>query len=425
MGKIRKSKPAQKKAALDAVTSAQRTAKEQAKTITDHRQSTAQLQQSQAAMQPVQRANKTGLPDDLKSGMENLSGMSLDHVKVHYNSPKPAAVQAHAYAQGNEIHLGAGQEKHLPHELGHVVQQAQGRVKATTNVNGMPVNDHAGLENEATAMGNKALQRVADTSSPSRQQPLKSGDALQLKITKDKLNVVGENHTESDLPTRREKEKAIASTEAGGSYWTESEFNTKGWFPSYGDDPDLRARQHLATLRDFVGYFIKDYGIYSAKSNPVDKDHAGMYFNVTAILDRVEQVTIETKRSTDPVVIDALPNAQRIGKIIQILQDLKEPGKKMVVSDKLLVALEAGRANIIKSIGTIESDAISLARSKNMAKIASGRKGKAFRGIWKIGSDHVKDILNDAKIPQSAYELTSRKEFNDNHPDLPLLPESE
>ncbi|PCJ21801.1 MAG: hypothetical protein COB04_02455 [Gammaproteobacteria bacterium] len=102
--------------------------------------------------------NKTGLPDTLKSGMENVSGMSLDHVKVHYNSSKPAAVQAHAYAQGADIHLSSGQEKHLPHELGHVVQQAQGRVKPTMNVNGMSVNDNAGLENEATAMGEKAAQ---------------------------------------------------------------------------------------------------------------------------------------------------------------------------------------------------------------------------------------------------------------------------
>ncbi|MBJ7556611.1 DUF4157 domain-containing protein [Marinomonas spartinae] len=108
---------------------------------------------------PVQRQpNRTGLPDNLKSGMENLSGMSLDHVKVHYNSPKPAAVQAHAYAQGSDIHLASGQEKHLPHELGHVVQQAQGRVQPTTSVGGMAVNDSQSLENEATALGYKALQ---------------------------------------------------------------------------------------------------------------------------------------------------------------------------------------------------------------------------------------------------------------------------
>lgn len=135
----------------------------QARSFTDNRKSTAQLERLQSGMHPIQRQlnpNKTGLPDNLKSGMENLSGMSLDHVKVHYNSPKPAAVQAHAYAQGGDIHLASGQEKHLPHELGHVVQQAQGRVKPTTSVAGMSVNDNAGLESEATVMGEQALQRA-------------------------------------------------------------------------------------------------------------------------------------------------------------------------------------------------------------------------------------------------------------------------
>ncbi|WP_221937439.1 eCIS core domain-containing protein [Shewanella psychropiezotolerans] len=117
----------------------------------------------------IQR-NNTGLPDNLKSGMESLSGMSLDHVKVHRNSSKPAAVQAHAYAQGSDIHLASGQEKHLPHELGHVVQQAQGRVKPTTTVGGMSVNDNAGLESEATVMGNKALQMKTDSSAIKQRQ---------------------------------------------------------------------------------------------------------------------------------------------------------------------------------------------------------------------------------------------------------------
>lgn len=143
----------------------------QLRKVNDHRNSTLQLKDLQQGMsssqelstEPVQQLksespNNTGLPSQLKTGMENLSGMSLDHVKVHYNSPKPAAVQAHAYAQGSDIHVASGQEKHLPHELGHVVQQAQGRVKPTTSVGGMAVNDNPGLENEATVMGNKAMQ---------------------------------------------------------------------------------------------------------------------------------------------------------------------------------------------------------------------------------------------------------------------------
>ncbi|WP_198669820.1 LirA/MavJ family T4SS effector [Cognataquiflexum aquatile] len=105
-----------------------------------------------------QQINNTGLPDNLKSGIENLSGYAMDDVKVHYNSPKPASLQAHAHAQGTEIHLASGQEKHLPHEAWHVVQQKQGRVKPTLQMKGgVNVNDDAGLEKEAEVMGGRAL----------------------------------------------------------------------------------------------------------------------------------------------------------------------------------------------------------------------------------------------------------------------------
>jgi hypothetical protein len=106
------------------------------------------------------RPNNTGLPDNLKSGIEALSGLSLDHVKVHYNSAQPAQLNALAYAQGSDIHLAPGQEQHLPHEAWHIVQQAQGRVKPTMQMkDGVPVNDDAGLEREADVMGGRAIQK--------------------------------------------------------------------------------------------------------------------------------------------------------------------------------------------------------------------------------------------------------------------------
>jgi uncharacterized protein DUF4157 len=100
--------------------------------------------------------NRTGLPDRLKSGVEALSGLSLDDVRVHRNSSKPAELQALAYTQGSDIHVAPGQEQHLPHEAWHVVQQMQGRVKPTMQMkSGVLVNDDAGLEREADAMGAK------------------------------------------------------------------------------------------------------------------------------------------------------------------------------------------------------------------------------------------------------------------------------
>jgi hypothetical protein len=117
----------------------------------------------------VQRSaspNRTGLPDGLKAGVENLSGHAMDDVRVHYNSSKPAQLNALAYTQGRDIHVAAGQERHLPHEAWHVVQQAQGRVRPTRQMkSGVPINDDSGLEREADLMGAKAA-RNADPGQP-------------------------------------------------------------------------------------------------------------------------------------------------------------------------------------------------------------------------------------------------------------------
>ena len=92
-----------------------------------------------------QKPNNTGLPDNLKAGVESLSGFSMDDVKVHYNSSQPATVQALAYTQGTDIHVAW-----------HVAKELAGRVEPTTEVGGMPVNDNIDLEHEADVMGARA-----------------------------------------------------------------------------------------------------------------------------------------------------------------------------------------------------------------------------------------------------------------------------
>ena len=146
-------------------------------------QRTAQLQAIMGGTAPVQRVkedeteikdtsveNNTGLPDQLKSGIENISGISLNDVRVHPNSSQPSELSAHAFAQGSDIHLAPGQEKHLPHEAWHVVQQKQGRVQPTKQMgDGVNVNDNQGLEREATQMGQRALNHTPQTDTPSIQ----------------------------------------------------------------------------------------------------------------------------------------------------------------------------------------------------------------------------------------------------------------
>ncbi|MFZ6744436.1 DUF4157 domain-containing protein [Undibacterium sp. JH2W] len=111
-------------------------------------------------------ANNTGLPDHLKTCTELSSGYALSDVKVHYNSSKPASVDALAFAQGTDIYLAPGQEQHLPHELWHVVQQKQGRVRPTFQMkSGVQVNADDALEAEADVMGHRMSGMKAEAAS--------------------------------------------------------------------------------------------------------------------------------------------------------------------------------------------------------------------------------------------------------------------
>ncbi|MDY0975255.1 DUF4157 domain-containing protein [Massilia sp. CFBP9012] len=121
------------------------------------------MENIQAGASIASTPNRTGLPDQLKSGIEQLSGVAMDDVKVHYNSSAPAQLQAHAYAQGSAIHVGPGQEHHLPHEAWHVAQQKQGRVQSNAMAGGVAINDDPALEREADAMGARAARHAGAT----------------------------------------------------------------------------------------------------------------------------------------------------------------------------------------------------------------------------------------------------------------------
>jgi hypothetical protein len=110
------------------------------------------------------------LPPALQAGIESLSGVDVSDVRVHAGSSAPAHVGAHAFAQGPHIHLAPGQDRHLPHEAWHVVQQRQGRVMPTALVKGVPVNDDPSLEAEADLMGERATRHGA--SGPTQGQRL-------------------------------------------------------------------------------------------------------------------------------------------------------------------------------------------------------------------------------------------------------------
>jgi hypothetical protein len=163
----------------------------------------------------VQSENKTGLPDDLKTRVENLSGYSLDNVRVHYNSSKPAELQALAYTQGTDIHVAPGQEKHLPHEVWHVVQQMQGRVKPTMQMKGVGVNDDAGLEREADVMGVKAADspQRKDGMPNQNNSTFSSGTTVQRLILKPGTRKQILNNTYKNFPAQQLRDEGLTQAE--------------------------------------------------------------------------------------------------------------------------------------------------------------------------------------------------------------------
>ena len=179
--------------------------------------------------QPVSQLSKDShsLPDNVKQGVESLSGISMDDVKVHYNSAKPAQLNAHAYAQGTDKHVASGQEKHLPHEAWHVVQQKQGRVRPTTMMKAkVPVNDDQGLEKEADVMGARALQMK-----PFSLSDYRTGKSFQRKGVVQKLDVASGNLL-GDYDAEAKENKEVPMGNLLGDYDIEANENKEVHIPA-------------------------------------------------------------------------------------------------------------------------------------------------------------------------------------------------
>jgi hypothetical protein len=94
-------------------------------------------------------------------GVERATGVDLSGVRLHPDAAEAGEVGAHAYARGADVYFAPGRFdtgsraglELIGHELAHVAQQRQGRVAATSQAKGLPVNDDDGLEREADASG--------------------------------------------------------------------------------------------------------------------------------------------------------------------------------------------------------------------------------------------------------------------------------
>jgi hypothetical protein len=157
----------------------------------------------QAKQRPVQRNQGSGSSGggnvneaQVKANVSALTGTDVTSANVVYNSSQPAQLQAEATAQGNDVHLAPGKEKHLGHELTHVAQQKQGRVKPTVQANNgkVNINDDPRLEKEADDIGAQAMQMKTENpvqakSSSSTTSSTNQNQPVQLFPQKGKVTV--------------------------------------------------------------------------------------------------------------------------------------------------------------------------------------------------------------------------------------------
>jgi hypothetical protein len=348
---------------------------------------------------PMQKKeNNTGLPDNLKSGVENLSGYSLDDVKVHYNSDKPAHLQAHAYAQGSDIHVASGQEKHLAHEAWHVVQQKQGRVKPTLQMKGeTPINDDTGLEKEADLMGAKALQmKTAD--SPQSLINSSSAGVTQFKLVPGRLNVAGEDHEDSSLKAIRGMEEQYAADVIKGKYWKEDAF------PASPAEPAKPADTYMLQIT-FILATLKQYNITLAKQKDPDRDIVRNWCgNMHSECEDLIAAAGKAKQVNEAEAVTWYARNER---------DVQEMTAILDLASKIGFSPAKQIGEILALFEPIPTrKAASLARGNAMHSAANRGVDGGAAGIWKIGQAHIDEIESTTEASARKYTTTSAAEFD-------------
>ncbi len=405
--------------------------------------------------EPLQtkRENNTGMPDNLKDGVESLSGIDMSDVRVHYNSDKSTEVGALVYTQGTNIHVAPGQERHLPHESWHVVQQAQGRVKPTMQLkDGIPFNDDEGLEHEADVMGAKALQtddKISEgiiqkkTSNVINQKVYqKNGTSdvvIQRELAKDRLNVVGEDHPESNA--RRHQEINYTKKIIGGTanYWMEYQFTVNNE-ADWGDPKYLRLADRLKMIE--TSFTLKKQKAWQFNlESPEEKKHleekvlpalrkkfqtgVKLFEGLKSEIDEDRRLIAEGKslfkEELATVDLEKLESQGRKLKesltegITKIDNYNIEEEKTNVELNSLLLYLYYIYNNIkdygSKSINANSCDElpIQLQRSIKMNEAANQESNQL--GVWKIGQAHVEDIKK-TNADKLNYKLVDKVDFD-------------
>jgi len=112
------------------------------------------------------RPVRAGMPSGLRKRMEALTGVSLAGVEVRKDSVEAERLSTPAFTNGNTVYLAHGQERELPHELGHVADMRLGGAPSTRTEHGVKISRDAPREARMDCIAQLALQGGQSDTSP-------------------------------------------------------------------------------------------------------------------------------------------------------------------------------------------------------------------------------------------------------------------
>ncbi|HRW63421.1 MAG TPA: DUF4157 domain-containing protein [Bacteroidales bacterium] len=251
-------------------------------------------QQQKAA--PGSTGTATHLPSHVQAKMESSFGTDFSGVNIHANSGQATNIGALAYTQGNDVHFAPGQfnpgsqkgQELIGHELTHVVQQRQGRVKPDKQGKGMNINSNPALEKEADVMGAKAakgeITNVIGNANYSIQGVIPVGTTLDTKTNEIEIesNDDGKINVKFYTVGGEEKTQEVSKNVTTIRQWILDNYNWNGIIRIMKYVSDESTKFHYTIPDDLSGTtdddlkIIPDEGIFAIIEIQVDNNINGV-----------------------------------------------------------------------------------------------------------------------------------------------------
>ena len=253
-----------------------------------------------------------------------------------------------------------------------------------------------------------------------------------------KLNVVGENHAETEGRLKEEKEYCHRKT-GSDNYWDEAAFLYRpqvGAVPTFGDPVEQRALQAAAGLVYFAENKILPAAEQAVASNGFisqeGNEGANLFMQKGQYLDEeTEQYKKYWEQAYKASSWREFDQARvgYIGKFQDLFRIAKKQSEKQTRSQDLAALREltnrlrehwtrwrtaADSKNVRGGLERVVEGVdkgVSMERSIYMDEAAKGW-GRTLRGVWKIGEHHVQDILDYRQAEPVEYNLVNRASFN-------------